>query len=343
MKKKISLLVLITAAVWLIYWKLTAGRSAHTNSSADQARKELPVTNSNAGNSAVQIENSNDISARAQKFVQNVRNDPSYPWKQPISFWGKVIDEDGSPVPGADIRFVWTDLSPRGTSESKTVTDSLGRFSLLNKQGKRLTVYVSKPEYYNYPGTENRSFEYASTADHFFPDETKPVEFRMKKKQAADPLQVSMLAREFTVITNHLGIDLKSGKWVPANVADLVISFQRDQTNNFRRANWEVTLNVPKGGIQESTKELQFEAPVEGYYPEFTFSVKAEDPAYASKIDKTFFVRLDTGPTYGRITALLSGVWRDRSAAHLKIWFNTNGTRNLEFDPNRQDLPPLWH
>src|SRR5207249_361195 len=64
------------------------------------------------------------------------RSDPRWEWKVPIQFYGKVVDENLSPVRDAKVHFQWTDLS-HGTSESDSVSDGQGNFSLAEVQGER--------------------------------------------------------------------------------------------------------------------------------------------------------------------------------------------------------------
>ena len=49
------------------------------------------------------------------RYVQNVRAHPAYDWKQPINFYGRVLDESNAPVANAHAHFEWNDISERGT------------------------------------------------------------------------------------------------------------------------------------------------------------------------------------------------------------------------------------
>ena len=86
------------------------------------------------------------------QFVERTQADPTYEWKQPINFYGKVVDQDGMPIEGASVDFSWTDLSPEGTSQHHTVSDSSGLFAMLNQRGKRLSVTARKEGYYSARG-----------------------------------------------------------------------------------------------------------------------------------------------------------------------------------------------
>ena len=53
-------------------------------------------------------------------YVQNLMADPEYEGKQPINFYGKVIDESNQPITGATVIFVWTDLSTNVSGDLAT-------------------------------------------------------------------------------------------------------------------------------------------------------------------------------------------------------------------------------
>ena len=97
--------------------------------------------------------------AYTRRFSEMEKVDPNFEWKQPIDFYGKVLDEHEQPVANARVRFVWNDLSPTGTSEAETATDSSGLFSLRDKRGKGLSVYVSKEDYYSAGNARIANFE----------------------------------------------------------------------------------------------------------------------------------------------------------------------------------------
>ncbi len=121
--------------------------------------------------------------------MQKVKQDPNFDWKQPITFYGKVIDQNEQSVANADVHFVWTDLSQNGTSEVDSKSDVRGDFSLTDKTGKRLSVTVSKDGYYT-PKTEaSSSFEYANPSGGLFVrNMANPVFFHLYKKGRPEDL-----------------------------------------------------------------------------------------------------------------------------------------------------------
>lgn len=123
------------------------------------------------------------------RYVQNVQADPQYDWKQPINFYGSVLDENNQPVSGATASFEWTDLSQKGTSKATAISDANGFFSLTDQQGKRLFVDVAKDGYYSSGNARGAAFEYANPGDGLFtPDAANPVVFHLRKKGEAAQL-----------------------------------------------------------------------------------------------------------------------------------------------------------
>src|SRR5688572_20970033 len=59
------------------------------------------------------------------KHVYNRRS----PWRTPISFYGKVIDQNANPIEGAAVQLAWNDTSASGTSKRFMLSDARGEFS----------------------------------------------------------------------------------------------------------------------------------------------------------------------------------------------------------------------
>src|SRR6267154_4684465 len=124
-----------------------------------------------------------ELEAHGQKSTaeQKLRNkEIERNWKAqlsaPISFYGKVLDENYQPVAAAIVDFTWNDLPPESetarytgqsftpfaymhSSESQTTSDAQGLFSLVDKNGKGLSVTVSKAGYYP-TASARQSFEF---------------------------------------------------------------------------------------------------------------------------------------------------------------------------------------
>ena len=74
-------------------------------------------------------------------------------FKTPISFYGKVIDEKGNPIEGADVKFSAHDQTNPSIQSShySCTSDKDGLFSVTGIHGAGLYVEVSKRGYYKTP------------------------------------------------------------------------------------------------------------------------------------------------------------------------------------------------
>ncbi len=115
--------------------------------------------------------------------------DRNWEWKLPLNFYGRVLDESGQAVVGAQVKLSWTTLNREGGATETTVSDYDGNFRLLDKSGKSLVVRVSKDGYYT-PRRQRISFDYSAfwDADYYEPNPESPVLFRLRKMGGGNAL-----------------------------------------------------------------------------------------------------------------------------------------------------------
>jgi hypothetical protein len=264
-------------------------------------------------------------------YVKKIQIDPQYDWKQPITFYGRVVDGSNVVVVGASIHFNWTDLSEKGTSQADTKSESNGGFLLTGQHGKRLSVTASKDGYYTYPSEKLSSFEYANPADGLFtPDAGNPIVFHLRKKgQSADLIHGVQL---FGFHTNGpvQYLDLLKSKNTLTPPGDLTAQFTRSPRNSNARYDWTVTISVPDGGLLESDDEFMFEAPADGYQPKIEIKVAADDPHWFAVATKRFYFKSRNGSVYGRAEAKINSLYQKAAASDLDYYVNPSGSRNLE-------------
>ncbi|MDE3100300.1 MAG: carboxypeptidase regulatory-like domain-containing protein [Verrucomicrobiota bacterium] len=169
-------------------------------------------------------------------YMQHKAIDPQWDWKQPINFWGRVLDESNNPVTGASVHFMWNDLSATGTSEADTESDRNGFFSLTGKKGKRLYVTVAKNGYYTSSDSRGRAFEYANPFDgRFTPDPNNPVIFHLRKEGVGAELVVGSEFLGSRIDGTLSYVDLTTGKNSLAPPGDLTVRFTRDLQNTGKK------------------------------------------------------------------------------------------------------------
>jgi len=275
--------------------------------------------------------NASGVSKDVMEYLKKIKADPEYDGKQPINFYGRVVDESNVAVANANVHFEWTDLSPAGNSEADTKSDENGFFSLRDRLGKRLIVDVVKEGYYSSGDARNASFEYANPADGLFiPDQNNPRVFHLRKKgEGVELIHGSQL---FGFRTNGpvQYLDLIQGKNTLTPPGDLAAQIIRDSRNNEARFNWSVTISVPSGGIFETNEEFMFEAPPDGYQQSIEVQMMTNDLHWVAGAKKRFYFKSRNGSVYGWAEATIYPQYQNAAAIDLDYYVNPSGSRNLE-------------
>jgi hypothetical protein len=243
---------------------------------------------------------------------------------------------------GANAHFKWTSLSTNGTSEADAPSDISGFFSLTDRQGKRLSVTVSKNGYYTPKSEELSSYEYASPGDGLYtPDAASPVIFHLRRKGQGENLIHGLKLFGSRVDGTLSYVDLATAKNGLAPPGDLTVQCTRSERNADKKFDWTFTLGVPGGGLLESTDEFMFLAPDGGYQPSFQISHKISDPDWTGQEKHRFFIRSQNGQHYARIEITIMPDYSQNAAYDSEWYLNPNGSRNLEPSEASPQAPPL--
>src|ERR1051325_9186065 len=193
------------------------------------------VTQTQAG-SVPDLEYAQKTLAAQAAYQQELSNRLKAQWDAPISFYGKVVDENELPITGALVDFTWnnsTDLATGQSSHSQAVSDQQGLFSLLNKNGKSLSVTVSKNGYYGTGDARIRSFEYGDPSIGIFvPEPAAPVIFHLRKKGSGEPLVTGLKLFGSRVDGSVSYVDLVQATNKPNPPGDLIVQFVRSERNS---------------------------------------------------------------------------------------------------------------
>jgi hypothetical protein len=267
--------------------------------------------------------------AWAQYYFKMHQEDTQWDWKQPIEFYGKVVDQDGNPLEGVTVECGWTSLEPgKGHSERTLITDKEGKFVLRNARGKHLGVRVFKNGYRR-SRTNNSSFEFANpTESHFHsPDPSNPVVFKMIKMGPLEP--VYFHTREINVGLNQpMKFDLKTGYDEPHG--QVIFTLRKNEGGESRL--WSMEIEVPEGGITFAEGEYPYVAPESGYLESIQIDLQSPAPPFWDKFygGGNFFVKTPIGYALLKIQMVPGG-----SYLRIVSFYNPSGSRNLEFDENR--------
>lgn len=274
-----------------------------------------------------------------QKYLEKAKADRYFDWRQPINFWGVVIDDINHPIEDAEVSLTWTDLSENGTSKLVLQSDSNGLFELRGKFGKHLVVNVDKVGYRRCRWG-NIGFEFADPSERDFhrPDSNRPVAFQLITRAPMEPtVQREMMEFRAPEGSGTVRIDLLGQRMLnnQTEPVDLVVRATHGpvaEKEGRRYFEWAVEVSVPEGGLQTGTECPPY-APEEGYLPNMQFSGKAEGPPSRDGIEEWFFIRSRNGQHYSRVHLSVSPAPRRGGSPIIRLLqyvLNPSGSRNLE-------------
>ena len=255
----------------------------------------------------------------------------------PQSLYGKVVDQYGQPVGGADVTGSIELIQGFDVGEKfetyKTKTDFEGLFQFTGLKGARLDASVEKKGYQiDYRVGRSRSGE----------KETSPNDraiFTMWKLKGVEPLVheekfygVNPDGRVYT-------IDLLKGTKIESEtvMGDLRVRIQRPLSIQSRaKFDWSFVITAIDGGFVEAKAGYLNEAPESGYQPQCEIQMSKSEPDWHEQIERTYYLKSRGGQVYGRIQFTVIPNYRDVSVFKFDSYVNPAGSRNLEFDPAKQ-------
>ncbi len=255
----------------------------------------------------------------------------------PIAFYGRLEDQFGSPVIGAQITgSIRIYNGVQSTVEHlTTMSDANGFFQLKGGKGESLGLWPRKEGYtLAAAGTE---FKYSYMyADHFTPDPSNPTVIKMWKLQGAEPLVVIDKEYRLPFTNAPLFFDLVTGN-VSDNGGDLEIIITRATGFLSKRSpgDWSIEFKPVSGGIIESEpapSHITYEAPADSYEDDCLVRMNHEDRTWYDNIEKVFFLKSRGGQVYSK----LNFDFRINNDPNDTMWFqfrgvaNTNSSRNWE-------------
>lgn len=266
------------------------------------------------------------------EYLQKTKADPQYDGKQPINFYGRVVDESNNPIEGASISFSWRNLSPDEHNVSAT-SDNNGFFSLTSQTGNRLEVTVSKKGYYSSGNARYSAYEYANPAIGLFkPDSNNPVVFHLRKKGVG----VNLITSQHGIYPDlqihiprdgaSIAVDLLQKK--VSDSGQIQFAEMKPEFKDWKQAtNWSFRMEIPAGGFVGENDEFQFAAPEEGYQSVVRFNFQQGQPNWTTDINTNYYIKFGNPPLYGHLH-IQTGI--SYGGAILTYVINPDGSHNLE-------------
>ena len=252
----------------------------------------------------------------------------------PISFWGKVIDQDKQPVEGANIHYEAIDHYFGPSSAYQGSSDENGLFSINGIGGAGLYVRVSKDGYYELGVKSMRGFH---TGSNDMPSPDNPAIFELRKRGPTEFLIVKGIGHKIARDGTPIQINLTTGEIYNVTNGDIQVqAWTNDASvtiNSGQHYDWRCKITVPGGGLQPRTGQFSFEAPTDGYQPSDEIDMPANSDQWRQQAQRSYFLQLANGD-YARIDFQM--VAGGDHFFTINSYLNpTQGHRNLEYDPNQ--------
>ena len=270
---------------------------------------------------------------------------------QPISFYGKVVDQDNIPLQGVKVRLNVTHTQEPLPGASRDVikylnltTDDQGLFGVGNDKGSLLMVESLTKAGYKAPYVGNRPFWFAPPMANmiYTSDRQKPEIFCMWKLAGAERLLDKGIGTGIPYDGTSVIFDLKterkvtSGGDVKVTLLRTPLQISRGQKNY----DWTATIEAVDGGVIVSTDEFMYRAPESGYEPKLTISMSAQDPKWTANKEVSFYLK--SRGLYARVQAkFMTDSDRSDTGFRISAYINPKaGSRNLEYDPLQNVAKP---
>ena len=249
----------------------------------------------------------------------------------PVEFYGLVIDQNSNALAGVDVKVSVQQLtSPNpammelGTTEVsfERITGPDGRFEINGLNGESLDLASIQKDGYEAEPTK-RGF--GSSSGSF----EQPVVFKMWSTNVHEQLITG--EKKFQIVPDGRSyvIDLAKGTIAESGAGDLKIWVKRPNPIIYgKRYDWACEVDAINGGglLQETDASASmFQAPADGYTTSFSYK---EDAGVNGWGDTTgaqrFYVRLNNGQEYGRISIELEAYYNDQTPGLVRLSYTIN-------------------
>ena len=250
----------------------------------------------------------------------------------PIEFHGKIIDQNGTPIPSVKVIAKVRQWYARPTYAQaahfipiETKTDLDGAFEINDTKGDGFSFESIQKDGYELSAKTYLSS--GATGGNL----ASPVIFKMwktgEKAQLLGGSQFWNVAPDGKIYTVDLMLGTKTES--TNEDGDLKISISRPEgVSRKDRYNWSFKIASIDGGIAESKDEFMYQAPELGYTREFVFNSDTFGTNWAYRVKKDFFVK--TRGHYARINVEVFAYYQNGAAFSFSYAVNPTGSRNLQ-------------
>jgi hypothetical protein len=256
---------------------------------------------------------------------------------KPIEFYGQVVDQDENPISDAEIKVKvrhWDVKFPAPFGDEvrmipvEMATDLGGRFEIHDVTGDVFDVesirkdgYTLSPKTPNGFGPSTGSFQ-------------NPVIIKMWKLGESQQLISHRLTRIGILVDGQpVQFELFGGKKVSSG-GQLIMRLKREPQilpPGNARYDWNLELEIPRGGLAVNNDEFMYQAPEDGYHETFQFDMPKDAENWTTALDQQFYIQLENEKYFGSLFVHLSTIHNTPPLGiNLDIVINPNGSRNLQ-------------
>jgi len=263
-----------------------------------------------------------------QQFTQAIQRK-----NQPISFYGRVVDQDGAPLSGVKVQSSIRHWDPSAPNLGSSIplnanSDSAGIFSFAGVTGDAITVdSIDKAGYELEPTPRS----YGAIAG----GPQAPITFRMWSTNVHESLIAGNTSSQIVPDGRIYLVNLTNGTVSESGKGDVKVWVKRPSSVGQRdRYDWSCGIEVANGGLIEdhSLGGAMFQAPQEGYAPSFVYEQKVGSGWGDMTGEKRFYLSLNGGKIYGQMTIELFAYYNKQipGMVRLRYAINPSGSRILK-------------
>jgi hypothetical protein len=303
-----ALIILLGIFAFLFFHRREQSSFQATTPEATSANFDSSVTNRaiRAASQIIQPPLTNSIPVVSNRVNTNEIRQYMESQNVPVAFYGKVVDQDGNPISGADVKGEVLHVkvmtpAPFGAADEiisiDEATDSGGQFQVLNVSGRSFDLDSIQKDGYEVEA-DNCPHVFAVTSGGL----DNPVIFKMWSTNVHKQLITG--SDKFPIVPDGRPyyIDLMKGEISRNQSGDLRVWVKfPQQTELGQYYDWSCEIDALDGGLQPSDSYSMFAAPVDGYVPTFSLQQKIRDGQRGSIGDRKFYITLDNGKMFGRM------------------------------------------
>ncbi len=255
---------------------------------------------------------------------------------KPIRFYGQVIDQDSNGLAGVEIKSVVQQITMPDSLQgpewigSKYInvvrtTGADGRFEISGLNGDGFGIGLTKDGYEAEP--DHRSFgQIGGSYDN-------PVIFKMWNTNIHEHLISGEKVFHIIPDGRPYFINLTEGTISESDAGDLKVWVKRpEQITYGQRYDWSCGIDAINGGLLEQPRgTVMYSAPTDEYNQAFQFEQTIGSGWGDSTGERQFYIRLNNGQEYGRISVELYAYYNDQTPGLIRLSYaiNPSGSRIL--------------